>query len=144
MDGDVVMDMFFFAREGEAAKLEHAIKARGLKELATAKAWDMSLSQAASNGHEECVRLLVEHGDPGALRSFALRCAACAGHRGCVALLLPASDPLAKDERSGMDAAMLARSRGRQEVARMIEAFVEAMELEGAAPSRPRKGARPL
>jgi ankyrin repeat protein len=91
-----------------------------------------ALSEAAENGHVECVRLLIPVSDPLARDSVALRWAAVKGHADCVALLLPASDPLAVGD-YGLDAAGLARSRGQMEVAGMIDAFIEAKALSGAA-----------
>jgi hypothetical protein len=71
--------------------------------------------------------------------SSALREAAERGHAGCVALLLPHGDPLAQGV-GGYGAAGVARVKGFEEVAGMIEAFVEALELSrlagGGAKSR--------
>jgi hypothetical protein len=90
-----------------------------------------ALRLAAQRGHAECVRLLIPVSEPLAKGSVALRWAASGGHVECVALLLPASDPLAME--SGVDAAGLARARGRVEVVGMIDAFIEAKALSGAA-----------
>jgi ankyrin repeat protein len=91
-----------------------------------------ALRRAASGGHVECVRLLIPVSEPLARQSYALRWAAEKGHADCVALLLPASDPLAVGD-CGLDAARLARSRGHLDLAGMIDAFMEARALSGAA-----------
>jgi ankyrin repeat protein len=81
-----------------------------------------ALTLAAANGHAECVRMLIPVSDPKAAQSSALREAAERGHGECVGLLLPVSEKWAA-------AAAVARKGGFLEMAGMIEAFGEAMEL---------------
>ena len=75
-----------------------------------------ALRHAATNGHEECVRLLLPASDPKAAESEALRRAARNGHAECVRLLLPVSAPKAEES----EALRWAVENGHEECVRLL------------------------
>lgn len=82
----------------EAASNGHAECVKILIPLS--RPWELyarPLRHAAYNGHADCVRLLIPSSSIIPEQSLALQLAALGGHAGCVGALLPHVDPLARN-----------------------------------------------
>jgi hypothetical protein len=95
----------------EAAENGHEACVELLMGLAGASAREEALMRAAQGGRQGCVRMLIPTGNPLKMGSKALRLAARGGHAGCVEALLPLSDAGAEQ----YEALTLAAAHGHQE-----------------------------
>jgi hypothetical protein len=129
----------------EAARHGHLECVQLLIPVSDPKADDSAaLRLAAEHGNWECARLLIPVSDPKADHSQTLRWAAEDGHDELVVLLLPLSDPLALGRKDGLNAAATARVGGQYEIARMIDAFVESLDLSACSAMAKKKTPRAL
>lgn len=114
----------------EAAREDDSLALMELLEGATRLAFGDALVAAAEAGHQECVRLLLEHVD-GFVACAALAQAALHGHRPAVKLLLDcAPDWLTRNEMVNGTALVEAAAGGHKDVVLLLLASGAAADVE--------------
>ena len=130
------------AKHGRGLTLSLALADMGNGGEGVEEGLSNALEWAAMLNHEACVMILAPVANCRARGSIALAQAAANGNERCVRALLPWSDPLATriDKALSLDAAGTARQHGHYQIAELIDAHSQKVELEALAlPSSQKK-----